>query len=229
MSRSAEDWIQHVDGDDLVVTHVGFAPSTSIDYYLSHVPRRWFVTPDDFTTAREDREPLRWPYGPGEDIIIIGRFLGHDGLTENRPAVRFGNISMAPPLPVRHPWRIDQESFLVECRSVSGFSGSPVFVYRRGSTYNNMVAPIGAEESIGEPTLLGVDWGHLNYGSTCDYVIDWADETPDKAVRVSGMMVAVPAWRLGELLDSEVVQEVKREEEEQRHEGPPADLDFDRS
>ena len=47
-----------------------------------------------------------------------------------------------------------------------------------------------------------------------DYAIDWAESEADASFpRRSGMMVAVPAWHLAELLDSEVVQNVKRKKE----------------
>jgi hypothetical protein len=64
------------------------------------------------------------------------------------------------------------------------------------------------------PRLLGIDWGNLDRVGHNDYAIDWADSEADASFpRRSGMMVAVPAWRLAELLDSEVVQSEKRKKE----------------
>ena len=64
------------------------------------------------------------------------------------------------------------------------------------------------------PRLLGMDWGNLDRVGRNDYAIDWAESEADASFpRHSGMMVAVPAWRLAELLDSEVVQAVKRKKE----------------
>lgn len=69
--------------------------------------------------------------GPGDDVARLGRFITHDGRQRNKPLARFGNIAMmhdnAEPIeiaPGRH-----QVGLLVECRSLSAFSGSPVFVY----------------------------------------------------------------------------------------------------
>ncbi len=108
---------------------------------LDYVPREWFVTPENFTRAtydvaqamREGRplehapldyewehQPLGWPFGPGEEVVMLGRFPGYDGAQENKPAARFGNLAMGTTVPIEHPWRFTQESFLVECRSVSG-------------------------------------------------------------------------------------------------------------
>jgi hypothetical protein len=116
--------------------------------YLDYVPREWFVTPENFSHATHDvndippsmeahapfgfeweHQPLGWPFGPGEEIVMLGRFLGYDRTDENKPAARFGHLAMAPTVPINHPWGFTQPSFLIECRSVSGFSGSPVFIY----------------------------------------------------------------------------------------------------
>jgi hypothetical protein len=60
------------------------------------------------------------------------------------------------------------------------------------------------------PRLLGIDWANLDRVGRNDYAIDWAESEADASFpRRSGMMVAVPAWRLAELLDSEVVRAVK--------------------
>jgi hypothetical protein len=60
--------------------------------------------------------------------------MDHAGKFENMPSVRFGNISMLPN--EREPieddnlkLRRNQVGYLVEARSRSGYSGSPVFIY----------------------------------------------------------------------------------------------------
>jgi hypothetical protein len=76
---------------------------------------------------------------------MLGRFLGYDGTEENKPAARFGHLAMAPTVPVKHPWGFTQPSFLIECRSVSGYSGSPIFIYRVQSTIGAGLVAIGAD------------------------------------------------------------------------------------
>src|SRR5690606_32765811 len=84
-----------------------------------------------------------------------------------------------------------QESFLIEARSLSGFSGSPVFLY---------VPPFSPRFKTGgfEPDdhgfrsevstgLLGVDWGSFRLG--------------DEVSPNTGIMGVVPVWKLDELLD----------------------------
>jgi len=67
--------------------------------------------------------------GYGDDIFMVGRFITFDGKQRNTPVVRFGQISMLPAEPVEvDGGRAQEEVFLVECRSIGGLSGSPVFV-----------------------------------------------------------------------------------------------------
>ncbi|OBG05892.1 hypothetical protein A5769_07185 [Mycobacterium intracellulare] len=65
--------------------------------------------------------------GLGSELAFAGLFVNHHGRKRNEPIVRFGNISGIPAEPVST--RVgDIEAYLVESRSVGGFSGSPVFV-----------------------------------------------------------------------------------------------------
>jgi hypothetical protein len=233
--RQESDWYRHREGDDVVVTPIGFTSKDARDSYVDYVPREWFVTPENFSHATHDvsdlqpgvealppldyeweHQPLGWPFGPGEEVVMLGRFLGYDGTDENEPAARFGHLAMALPVPIKHPWGFTQPSFLVECRSVSGYSGSPIFIYRVQTTVAAGLVAIGSDRGgkAALPRLLGLDWGNLDRVGHNDYAIDWAESDADASFpRRSGMMVAVPAWRLGELLDSKEVQDVKRKAE----------------
>jgi hypothetical protein len=70
--------------------------------------------------------------GVGEDVFMIGLFIDHAGFSTNVPSARFGNISMLP----NPKAKIEQsngfkgESYVVDMHSRTGFSGSPVYVYR---------------------------------------------------------------------------------------------------
>lgn len=69
--------------------------------------------------------------GPGDDVFVVGRFINSQGKLRNIPSVRFGNIAQMPLKPIEQGrvfGEFQQESFLVEARSISGFSGSPVFL-----------------------------------------------------------------------------------------------------
>jgi hypothetical protein len=246
--RKESDWYRHPDQDDVVATPIGFVPKDARDFYLDYVPREWFVTPENFSHATHDvryippgsahapldyeweHQPLGWPFGPGEEVVMLGRFLGYDGTDENKPAARFG-LAMATTVPINHPWGFMQPSFLIECRSVSGFSGSPIFIYRVQTTEAAGFVAIGSARkgNAALPRLLGIDWANLDRVGHNDYAIDWAESEADASFpRRSGMMVAVPAWRLAELLDSDVVQTVKRKKEaEAKKASEGVNLDFE--
>jgi hypothetical protein len=147
----------------------------------------------------------------------VGRLVNHEGRQKNIPTARFGNISMMPEEPILHPSGIMQESFVVEARSWSGYSGSPVFAWIPGSDQrsNNLFLSPGWG-----PWLLGVDWGHIQ---------DWekvyeSDEKTTVAgkwkVKVNtGMAGVVPAWRLLALLNCEQLK-MQRAETEMQEEPP---------
>ena len=44
------------------------------------------LTPLDYEW---EHQPLGWPVGPGEEVVMLGRFLGYDGTDENEPAASF--------------------------------------------------------------------------------------------------------------------------------------------
>jgi hypothetical protein len=138
--------------------------------------------------------------GPGDETFTIGRFINADGLQRNLPTVRFGNLAQMPGEPIKQDRLIaglmkpfEQESFLIESKSISGFSGSPVFV-----TMSPFAPRPDGKQHSWKTHLLGVSWG---------YIMDWesvraANGYPiDAKVRVNtGMMGVVPAWKLYELL-----------------------------
>jgi hypothetical protein len=151
----------------------------------------------------------RLAYVPGDDVFFLGRFIGHDGVQRNAPAARFGNISMLPE-PIRKEDGSAQLSFLVEARSLSGYSGSPVFVYRVPNT------AYGPSRGIVNPRLLGVDWGHLRDHKPVLMADKRTPKTEPEREYVeqnSGMMAVVPAWRLAALLGEEHFADLRREEE----------------
>jgi hypothetical protein len=70
--------------------------------------------------------------GVGDDVFMIGLFVDHGGTTTNVPSARFGNISMLPnpKATIKQPTEYLGESYVVDMHSRTGFSGSPVYVYR---------------------------------------------------------------------------------------------------
>jgi hypothetical protein len=107
LKTDASTWIRHPNGDDLAIRPITLSLDVH-DYSFVHYPYEYAV-------------------GPGTDTVTVGRFITHDGKQRNLPSLRFGNIAMMPLEPVAHPDGYLQESFLIESRSLSGYSGSPVF------------------------------------------------------------------------------------------------------
>jgi hypothetical protein len=95
------------------------------------------ATADQIMFIREkqfiSREILKtFEIGLGEDVFMIGLYVNQDGGARNMPCGRFGNLSMVANehAPIKQPNKMMRPSHLVDMRSRSGFSGSPVFVYR---------------------------------------------------------------------------------------------------
>jgi hypothetical protein len=171
------------------------------------------IEPTDFIT-RDEIEIL--DIGIGDDVFFMGRFVNAEGKARNTPTLRFGTIAQIP------LEKVDgQVSFLVEARSIPGFSGSPVFVYLqrhevwRVNRLKNplaLIQPTLPNFTFG-PKLIGVDWGHIfEYAEAFD-----ADgrKMAFKLRANSGLMNVVPVWFLDEILNRREVKRMRNEREKQ--------------
>jgi Trypsin-like peptidase domain len=191
-------WIQHTEGDDLAIARVGLAPE-HFSYSAVH---------SDLVMAAaehgsEGEAAARKIWGPGNEVFFVGRYADHEGREQNEPIVRFGNIASMPDDEKIHneALQIDQESYIVEARSIGGFSGSPVFVNPQ-----TFIDDDGQWDFYmgGRTALLGVIWGHTDQFQR---VLGPDQETPLPDVewvkQNVGLMYAVPSWRLREMLMEE--------------------------
>ena len=198
-------WQVHPTGEDVAVCWIEKA-SVEDAHGIHWVPREWFSVPGDFG-PETTRDSWPWRTGPiiaGEDTVSVARFIGFDGNERNQPSVRFGNLTSTELFSVnQRPGRDhDQRSFLVEARSLGGYSGSPVFVFRTSTYFNGGVPPV--ESAL----LLGIGWGHIKHPTDEQREYDVEIETPGlpTAGRYnSGVMAVVPAAILAELLDDPAV------------------------
>jgi hypothetical protein len=192
-------WIYHPTHDDVAISPIDLDRD---------VHKYKYITPDDdFFITRKNAERLR--LGAGDEAFMVGRYLGRDEKQSNVPIVRSGHVASGEPAIIdqedgrkKFP-RFPQESYLVEVHSVSGFSGSPVFVWIPRDRIN---APTNAELKARHRKLvhelgigpseffLGIDWGHVP----------------------GGMAGVVPAWKLNDLLYLPEVIELRKEQEEKR-------------
>jgi hypothetical protein len=143
--------------------------------------------------------------GPGEDVFMIGRFVDHDGAEKNVPAARFGNINVMPQSVQQETGATDCLSFILDMHSRTGYSGSPVFVYRTfGSDLTG--PPVSAGSHFIK--LLGIHWGQykerwkIEPGTTLSHSATLMRD--DSYVSgLSGMTLAIPAWEITRLLNME--------------------------
>jgi hypothetical protein len=168
-----------------------------------------------------------WPIFPGDDVLFYGRLIGHDGREKNKPVMRFGNISMLADADAPIDFGGHQQiAFLVECRSISGFSGAPAFVHlSQPRTLHPDTQPPSHVWIPGGTRFLGVNCGHLPfYGVGRARPSSDAPKIPGLFVESSsGVAVVIPAWRLAALLNQEHFVR-QREELFQR---PPAPAKVD--
>ena len=200
-------WRRHPDGDDLA--------ALPVDLPLKEF--RYVCVGTGIFMSKEMVNALT--ISPGDEVYMIGRFVGVDGEQKNTPAVRFGNIAMLPSEPIMNKYGHLQESFLVDCRSVPGYSGSPVFLI----LFPQMPRPPFFETSVGQvydsrrhgPFLLGIDWLHLN---NYEEVLSSDQRTPISPRQWvksnTGMAEVIPAWRLLELLDLPEFKMQKKQEDD---------------
>ena len=174
---------------------------------FSVIDRKFLMTEEEF--QREN-------YGPGDNVVYVGRFVGHAGKYENMPSVRFGNISMNPN--EREPIVYDtddeirrsQVGFLVEARSRSGYSGSPVFTLNQ-HVINNRRAVVPWMDM----RLLGVDWGHLPEKVLLRDPQGYLHGSKWYVEVHAGMMGVVPSWHLLDFLDTDprLIEQRQRDDE----------------
>lgn len=108
-------------------------------------------------------EPLQEAITPGEDVFMIGRFVDFDGRELNAPSMRFGHISVLA-AGIKQPNGCTKNSLIVDMHSRTGYSGSPVFVYRTPGSFledfdgdlQNAVSRFGHYMK-----LLGIHWGQF--------------------------------------------------------------------
>lgn len=169
------EWFPHPQGDDLVIRF-------GSDIIHTHL-HEFGYNPFEKILSKEGVQ--EFDIDVGDDVFMVGRFVNLQGHGRNEPAVRFGNISVGA-TPVHHPlYERPQESFAVEMRSRSGFSGSPVFVYWSS---DRVLIPKKSKHQayVG---LLGINWG---------YILDEGENTWLNGV--------IPGWKVLDLFDLPIMK-----------------------
>lgn len=178
------DWVSHVDGDDVA----GAIWKSNSKWDLRGFDWRLFAA----TRARLDELNV----GVGDEIVMFGRFVTVGGVQINQPLARFGNIALMPGEKVMDARGVKVEAYLVELRSLSGFSGSPVFVYIAPATYRGegKMMPF-YQESIG---LIGIDTGHISINSP---VVQSDGGATGTVQQNSGLTIVSPVWKIADVVE----------------------------
>jgi hypothetical protein len=228
-----DDWTHNPNGNDVAVISLDIG--TDFEW--------WSVGTDIFIT----REIISaYNIGLGDEAFLIGRLVNHAGKQRNAPIARFGNVSLMadPKEPIQCEGR-EQEGFLVECRSLSGFSGSPVFVetrqeyddeaanavaQHRGEHFLRKTGPPGyVEHAQGDgrewnwvkgkfgPWLLGIDWGHVPLWNPVYAKPNLkATKTGDWIEANTGIACVLPAWHILETLNDKELMKQRHEQNQER-------------
>lgn len=213
------DWFFMPGKHDIAVVPINIDQNS---HDVSFISTRQFCEKPNFQNG--------YKIGVGDDVFMIGLFVDHAGMGTGIPSARFGNISMMPsPIAkIRQPTGYEGESYVVDMHSRTGFSGSPVYVYRtfgsdlteswRGEEVEVIDVRVGGknlDRGSGRIRyrslfkLLGILWGQ--------FPERWQVKAPNR-VRVtrqspndlsgndryiegmSGMSIVIPAWDILEVL-----------------------------
>lgn len=181
ISTDLNEWFFHPDGYDIAVTCLSRVLDKAVHLFS-------FVTEEDFVTKKHI---LDYDIGIGDDVFMIGRFINHQGDNNIRQAVRFGSVSMMLENIYADQHSPPMESFAVEMRSRTGFSGSPVHIYR--TPYNILESQHNKQFHF----LLGVNFGYVN----------------DEKGENTWLNGVVPAWRITETLNVPFLQKRQMDHE----------------
>lgn len=196
-----EDWeFDPVVGYDVAAVPVSFPDQTKIKFTL--IPDDAFVPKERFSSSTKN------PFGVGDDVFMVGRFIDHDGGPTNQPAVRFGHISINPsPLPSLHGKTVD--TICLDTNSRTGFSGSPVFVYRTMTSdlHHLTTADLDGKLIMAQRPILMLLGIHVSqFHEWWEYNDDEVSEEVERLGKaqirgMSGMTQVAPAWAIRHILD----------------------------
>jgi hypothetical protein len=228
--KKTTDWIRHQDEQtDIAVCPL--ADDLRTDDRSLHTLKS--VSPAHLATKDRIAE---LNIGIGDNTFLVGRFINHDGVQKNDPSVRFGAIAQMPKNKIETETG-EQEAFLVEVKSIAGYSGSPVFALiseRRSLEYKQKIESmrpnptamllVQAQEATELFILLGIDCGHL-IDQQPVYNAD-RKKSGQYIESNTGMSVVIVPWKLIELLEVPLLKNKREEARRQRQSEIVAAEDF---
>jgi hypothetical protein len=149
-------------------------------------------------------------FDAAEDAFMVGRFVDYDGHETNQPAIRFGHVSMTH-ANVEQPNRYAGRSIVLDMHSRTGFSGSPVFMYR---TPGSGFAEDGQWFTGSTLYVLGLHWGQFREQWEIRDNSKHAamnDQNKQYVKGLSGMTLIVPAQAISDMLVNNAQLKAMRE------------------
>lgn len=206
-----EDWIFEAGKDDIAIVPLSLREPAHIAMFIGP---QIFITPDHAANHK---------IGPGDDVFMIGRFVDLGINRTNVPALRFGNISTLP-VPIKQPTGYKEGlSYCIDMHSRTGYSGSPVFVYRTPGNSLEWAETGGLVElGGGMMLLLGIHWGQfpeellIKKKKRAIAESHGKKEQEEYIKGLSGMTCVIPAWRIMDILNCDTFKEQREKEEKIR-------------
>jgi hypothetical protein len=133
-------------------------------------------------------------FGIGDEVFVTGLFRHYKGERRNIPIIRIGNISALGEEKVQTKRYGAMEAYLVECRSIGGLSGSPVFLHSGAfRVVNNALKPVDISFY-----LLGLIHGHWD---TDAVDVDAIEDATNIEKINTGIAIIVPVDKILEVLN----------------------------
>jgi hypothetical protein len=144
-------------------------------------------------------EEFKSQFGLGSEIVIIGLFRNHFGTDRNIPIVRLGNISAQPGELIHTKYGREVKAYLVEARSISGLSGSPVLALPDNTVVAAKVFR-GLSADVQLAALIGLMHGHFDIPNLNEDVVT-DDSEPERSVH-TGIGVVIPVEKIVETINN---------------------------
>ena len=229
MEFGSEDWHFIPSGPDVAVIPLELS---SVAHAVNTVSVRHFAHKRDLRDLTV-----------GDDVFMLGLLTNHTGRSVNIPSARFGNISMLPDhrATVKQPTGYRGESFIIDVHSRTGFSGSPVFVYRtpisdfaeyspvlRGRVNADRINPrargmVEVDFHLRSTLfrLLGIHWAQFPELWEIKHPETMSNSeasslvpSSDYVQGFSGMTCVIPAWEILEVLEMPKLKKLRLEKVE---------------
>jgi hypothetical protein len=199
-------WLFHPSDNSLITGKAWMTPTAEIRYDVAvascpdAVARIVRIAATDFNFV-DDALMERENVAVGDDLAIVGLYNKHVGKNRNIPIVRSGMIAAMPEPGELVATQIGpMEVYLIETRSTSGLSGSPVF----WTSGFHRVGPDGVSRTLPMNLFRLLGFVHGRYNSPRES--EWLSD---------GIALVVPARHIVETLRQEVIM-AAREDEERR-------------